>query len=106
MDAFLHVRMVHGGERSLGQLVERDVDEETEEGDQGADLQQAYGYADSHSDLPMLQAVGRPTAVSPDVTLFREARRARWPIEEWRTAGRAPRLALPSVDTSQAHLPG
>jgi fatty acyl-CoA reductase len=72
----------------------------------GADLQQAYGYADSHSDLPMLQAVGRPTAVSPDVTLFREARKARWPIEEWRTAGRAPRLALPSVDTSQAHLPG
>lgn len=48
----------------------------------GADLvSQAYGYAGSHSDLPMLQTVGRPTAVSPDVTLYREARKLRWPIE-------------------------
>ncbi len=71
----------------------------------GADLSQAYGYADSHSDLPMLQAVGRPTAVSPDVTLYREARKSRWPIEDWGTAGRSPRLQLPSIDTSQAALP-
>ena len=75
-------------------------------GPTGADLSKAYGYADSHSDLPMLQAVGRPTAVSPDVTLFREARKARWPIEDWRTAGRTARLQLPRIDTSQAHLPG
>ncbi|MFC3689453.1 HAD-IB family hydrolase [Aquipuribacter hungaricus] len=73
---------------------------------EGADLSQAYGYADSHSDLPMLQAVGRPTAVSPDVTLYREARKLRWPIEDWGTAGRSPRLQLPSIDTSQARLPG
>ena len=71
----------------------------------GADLSQAYGYADSHSDLPMLQAVGRPTAVSPDVTLYREARRSRWPIEDWGSAGPSPRLQLPGIDTSQARLP-
>ncbi len=61
----------------------------------GADLSIAYGYADSHSDLPLLKAVGLPTAVSPDVTLYREARKARWPIETWRTESRVPRLALP-----------
>lgn len=61
----------------------------------GADLGKSYGYADSHSDLPLLQAVGLPTAVSPDVTLYRAARKARWPIETWRTASRTPRLALP-----------
>ncbi len=72
----------------------------------GADLTKAYGYADSHSDLPMLQAVGRPTAVTPDVTLYREARKLRWPVEDWRTAGRVARLQLPGIDTSQAHLPG
>ncbi|MGF1647602.1 MAG: HAD-IB family phosphatase [Kineosporiaceae bacterium] len=62
---------------------------------EGADLTKAYGYADSHSDLPLLQAVGLPTVVSPDVTLYRAARKARWPIETWRTASRTPRLALP-----------
>jgi len=62
---------------------------------EGADLAHAYGYADSHSDLPLLKAVGLPTAVSPDITLYREARKARWPIETWRTASRTPRLALP-----------
>ncbi len=72
----------------------------------GADLSVAYGYADSHSDLPMLQAVGRPTVVRPDVTLFREARKARWPIEDWRTSSRVPRLQLPVIDTAEAHLPG
>lgn len=72
----------------------------------GADLSLAYGYADSHSDLPMLQAVGRPTVVRPDVTLFREARKARWPIEDWRTSSRVPRLQLPGIDTAEAHLPG
>jgi HAD superfamily hydrolase (TIGR01490 family) len=61
----------------------------------GAELSKAYAYADSHSDLPLLQAVGLPTAVSPDVTLYRAARKARWPIETWRTASRTPRLALP-----------
>ena len=47
------------------------------------DLTQSYAYADSHSDLPMLEAVGRPVAVRPDVTLFRHARRNRWEIADW-----------------------
>jgi fatty acyl-CoA reductase len=47
------------------------------------DLTRSYAYADSHSDLPMLEAVGRPVAVRPDVTLYRHARRHRWEIVDW-----------------------
>jgi HAD superfamily hydrolase (TIGR01490 family) len=47
------------------------------------DLEDAYVYADSHSDLPLLAGVGHPVAINPDVRLYRIARRRRWPIEDW-----------------------
>jgi HAD superfamily hydrolase (TIGR01490 family) len=47
---------------------------------EGYDLAQCYGYSDSASDLPMLQAVGHPVAVNPDARLERVARRNGWPI--------------------------
>ena len=56
-----------------------------------------YAYADSHSDLPMLRAVGNPVAVSPDVSLFRAARAARWQIVDWKTPSTSSRLELPGV---------
>ncbi|HVA60230.1 MAG TPA: HAD-IB family hydrolase [Mycobacteriales bacterium] len=59
------------------------------------DLAASYAYADSHSDLPMLRAVGHPVAVNPDVALYRAARRGRWPIEDWRTG--AARIAAQPV---------
>jgi HAD superfamily hydrolase (TIGR01490 family) len=37
-------------------------------------------YSDSSSDLPMLEAVGRPYAVNPDWSLRRRAQAAGWPI--------------------------
>jgi HAD superfamily hydrolase (TIGR01490 family) len=46
----------------------------------GLDLAQCYGYSDSASDLPMLQAVGHPVAVNPDAKLARHARAYGWPI--------------------------
>ncbi|MVQ51334.1 HAD-IB family hydrolase [Nocardioides sp. MAH-18] len=49
----------------------------------GIDLAASYGYADSHSDLPLLEAVGRPVVVKPDVSLYRHARRQRWTIVDW-----------------------
>lgn len=49
----------------------------------GIDLASSYGYADSHSDLPLLAAVGHPVAVRPDVPLYRHASRARWSIVDW-----------------------
>src|SRR5215207_6204143 len=39
-----------------------------------------YGYSDSASDLPMLQAVGHPVAVNPDSRLTRHAHAHGWPI--------------------------
>lgn len=64
---------------------------------EGIDLGSSYAYADSHSDLPMLQTVGNPVAVSPDVPLFRAARVGRWQIVDWKTPGTSSRLELPGV---------
>jgi fatty acyl-CoA reductase len=61
----------------------------------GYDLSRSYAYADSYSDLPMLRAVGLPTAISPDVPLWREARKVRWPVELWRTPESASRSDMP-----------
>jgi HAD superfamily hydrolase (TIGR01490 family) len=62
---------------------------------EGADLKQSYAYADSHSDLALLKAVGNPVVVSPDAALLRVARRRRWPIEDWEMSGGMPRVRLP-----------
>jgi fatty acyl-CoA reductase len=62
-----------------------------------ADLRRSYAYADSHSDLPLLRVVGNPVAVNPDVSLFRVARRRRWPIEDWRRSNGTPRVLLPEA---------
>jgi fatty acyl-CoA reductase len=62
---------------------------------EGADLKASYAYADSHSDLALLRAVGNAVAVSPDAALLRMARRRRWPIEDWGMAGGMPRVRFP-----------
>jgi HAD superfamily hydrolase (TIGR01490 family) len=62
---------------------------------QGADLKASYAYADSHSDLALLRAVGNPVAVSPDAALLRVARRRRWPVEDWQMSGGMPRVRFP-----------
>ncbi|WP_130510282.1 HAD family hydrolase [Krasilnikovia cinnamomea] len=50
----------------------------------GYDLAQCHAYSDSHSDLPLLEAVGHPTAVNPDRALRRVAMERAWPILEFR----------------------
>ena len=47
----------------------------------GATLRDAYFYTDSHSDQPLLDRVGHPIAVNPEVRLKRLARKRGWPIE-------------------------
>ncbi|MCE5292190.1 MAG: HAD-IB family hydrolase [Nocardiaceae bacterium] len=46
----------------------------------GYDLDECFAYSDSITDLPMLAAVGHPTAVNPDRNLRREAAGKGWPI--------------------------
>jgi fatty acyl-CoA reductase len=62
---------------------------------EGVELRHSYAYADSYSDLPLLRAVGHPVAVSPDSSLYRYARRRRWPIEEWGMSKGMPRVRFP-----------
>lgn len=51
--------------------------------ERGLPLAQCTYYGDSTSDLPVLEAVGRPVAVNPDPRLRRFARRRAWPIVDW-----------------------
>ncbi len=46
----------------------------------GYELQRCHAYSDSISDLPLLEAVGHPTAVNPDRALRREALQRGWPV--------------------------
>jgi len=52
--------------------------------ERGYDLAECYAYSDSSSDLPLLGAVGHPTAVNPSRTLRRVAVENSWPILEFR----------------------
>src|SRR5215203_1519754 len=47
------------------------------------DLSRSYAYADSISDLPMLEAVGNPVAVNPDRRLGAAAKDRGWRVEYW-----------------------
>ena len=61
----------------------------------GLDLQQAVAYADSASDLPMLDAVGHPVAVNPEAKLATIARKRGWHVEQWSKAPGGHRPLLP-----------
>jgi HAD superfamily hydrolase (TIGR01490 family) len=50
----------------------------------GLDLAASTFYSDSYHDLPLLERVGTPVAVNPDVRLWRHARARGWRIEQWR----------------------
>jgi alcohol-forming fatty acyl-CoA reductase len=59
-------------------------------------LDRSFAYADSHSDLPMLETVGNAVAVSPDIALMRAATRNQWSVVEWKIKPITPRWALPT----------
>ncbi len=54
------------------------------------DLAASWFYTDSVTDLPMLEIVGHPEIVNPDVRLRREARRRGWNITQLRLGAPAP----------------
>jgi HAD superfamily hydrolase (TIGR01490 family) len=49
----------------------------------GGALGQSDFYTDSFSDLPVMEAVGRPVAVNPDPRLRRHAQRRGWAVVDW-----------------------
>ena len=50
----------------------------------GLRLERSYAYGDQIADLPMLEAVGHPSAVNPAARLRRIARKRGWPLFNWR----------------------
>ncbi len=67
---------------------------------EGLQLEESMAYADSASDLPMLEAVGFPVAVNPEAKLAAIARRRGWHVEHWHKAegGAQPLLPLGPLD--------
>jgi phosphoserine phosphatase len=47
------------------------------------DLAHTFFYTDSHTDLALLEHVGYPVAVNPDIRLRRLAQRRGWPVERF-----------------------
>ncbi len=67
---------------------------------EGLSLAESVAYADAASDLPMLEAVGHPVAVNPEVKLANIARKRGWHVEHWSRApggARPPLLPLAST---------
>jgi phosphoserine phosphatase len=62
---------------------------------EGLRLEEAIAYADSASDLPMLEAVGFPVAVNPETRLSAIARKRGWLVEHWAKAPGAHKPLLP-----------
>jgi HAD superfamily hydrolase (TIGR01490 family) len=62
---------------------------------EGLRLEESVAYADSASDLPMLEAVGHPVAVNPESKLATIARKRGWHVEQWAKAPGGPRPLLP-----------
>jgi alcohol-forming fatty acyl-CoA reductase len=62
---------------------------------EGMDLGESIAYADSASDLPLLECVGFPVAVNPEAKLAAIARRRGWHTEQWSQAGGGSKPLLP-----------
>jgi HAD superfamily hydrolase (TIGR01490 family) len=77
--------MVHGPEKAarVRQLAaERDID-----------LARSFGYSDSVNDVPLLELVGNPVAMNPDLRLAAIARKRGWQVVDFRLARRRTLIA-------------
>jgi len=63
--------------------------------EEGLSMAETVAYADSASDLPMLEAVGVPVAVNAEAKLAAIARKRGWHTEHWSKAPGAPVRPLP-----------
>lgn len=62
---------------------------------EGLSMSESVAYADSASDLPMLEAAGVPVAVNAEAKLAAIARKRGWHTEHWSKAPGAPIRPLP-----------
>ena len=82
-------KLLHGSEKAVAI---RDLAQE-----RGYDLQECYSYSDSHNDLPLLTAVGYPSAINPDAILRIKALAEGWPVHDFRRARFLNRILGPAV---------
>ncbi len=54
----------------------------------GLDLSESFFYTDSHEDLPLLEAVGRPRPLNPNRQLAQIAKERQWPVRRFSSRGR------------------
>lgn len=82
-------KLLHGSEKAVAirELAEK----------RNFDLKDCYSYSDSHNDLPLLTAVGHPSAINPDAILRLKALAEGWPIHDFRRARHLNRILGPSV---------
>jgi HAD superfamily hydrolase (TIGR01490 family) len=71
----------------------------------GLELAESVAYADSASDLAMLEVVGFPVAVNPETRLSAIARRRGWHVEHWAKAAGGAQRPLP-IGPLDVALPG
>ncbi len=69
---------------------------------EGISLAESIAYADSSSDLPMLEAVGFPVAVNPETRLAAIARKRGWLVEHFAKSPGGPRKLMPLAPRLQA----
>ncbi len=68
----------------------------------GINLAESFAYSDSSNDIPLLTAVGHPTAVNPDSELRDYAKTHSWPIHDFRREHLVRRYAVPVGATALA----
>ena len=73
---------------------------------EGLKMSESVAYADSTSDLPMLEAVGFAVAVNPETRLAAIARKRGWLVEHWSKAAGSPQPLLPVAATRADARPG
>jgi putative phosphoserine phosphatase/1-acylglycerol-3-phosphate O-acyltransferase len=69
--------------------------------DRGIDLAESFAYSDSWYDLPLLSAVGHPTAVNPDPRLLAAAVARRWPVLHLDVPAGVPKLPVVGIEPQQ-----
>ena len=82
-------KLLHGNEKAVAIT--------TLANERGFDLRDCYSYSDSHNDLPLLTAVGYPSAINPDAILRIKALAEGWPVHDFRRARYLNRLLGPAV---------
>jgi putative phosphoserine phosphatase / 1-acylglycerol-3-phosphate O-acyltransferase len=69
--------------------------------ERGYDLAESFAYSDSYYDLPLLSAVGHPTAVNPDPRLLAAAVARRWPVLHLDVPEGVPKIPVVGMEPQQ-----